>query len=146
MSALNTLKFVSAKKPTQLAPIEIRRRKLSSKLWSQIQLANALNNGETYTEKKFRTLKDRQTGETRSVEVMKRIRQMWFVSENGKVCVQIKYGSKILEFSKGKNAIEVSSGEELITALNTLKIAVESGELDSQLNLAADSVKEKFKK
>lgn len=146
MSALNTLKFVSAKKPTQLAPIEIRRRKLSSKLWSQIQLANALNNGDSYTEKKFRTLKDRQTGETRSVEVLKRIRQMWFVGENGKVCVQIKYGSKILEFSKGKNAIEVSSGEELITALNTLKTAVESGELDSQLNLAADSVKEKFKK
>jgi hypothetical protein len=146
MSALNTLKFVSAKKPTQLAPIEIRRRKLSSKLWSQIQLANALNNGESYTEKKFRTLKDRHTGETRSVEVIKRIRQMWFVSENGKVCVQIKYGSKILEFSKGKNAIEVNSGEELITALNTLKTAVESGELDNQLNLAADSVKEKFNK
>ena len=146
MSALNTLKFVSAKKPTQLAPIEIRRRKLSSKLWSQIQLANALNNGDSYTEKKFRTLKDRQTGETRSVEVMKSIRQMWFVGENGKVCLQIKYGSKILEFSKGKNAIEVSSGEELIAALNTLKTAVESGELDSQLNLAADSVKEKFKK
>jgi len=146
MSALNTLKFVSAKKPTQAAPIEIRRRKLSSKLWSQLQLANALNNGDTYTEKKFRTFKDRQTGETRSVEVLKRIRQMWFVGENGKVCVQIKYGSRILEFSKGKNAIEVSSGEELITALNTLKTAVESGELDSQLNLAADSVKEKFKK
>ena len=146
MSALNTLKFVSAKKPTQLAPIEIRRRKLSSKLWSQIQLANALNNGDSYTEKKFRTFKDRQTGETRSVEVMKRIRQMWFVSENGKVCVQIKYGSKILEFSKGKNAIEVTSGEELIAALNTLKTAVESGELDNQLNLAAESVKEKFKK
>ena len=146
MSALNTLKFVSAKKPTQLAPIEIRRRKLSSKLWSQIQLANALNNGDSYTEKKFRTFKDRQTGETRSVEVMKRIRQMWFVGENGKVCVQIKYGSKILEFSKGKNAIEVTSGEELIAALNTLKTAVESGELDNQLNLAAESVKEKFKK
>ena len=146
MSALNTLKFVSAKKPTQLAPIEIRRRKLSSKLWSQIQLANALNNGDSYTEKKFRTFKDRQTGETRSVEVMKRIRQMWFVGESGKVCVQIKYGSRILEFSKGKNAIEVASGEELISALNTLKTAVENGELDSQLNLAADSVKEKFKK
>ena len=146
MSALNTLKFVSAKKPTQLAPIEIRRRKLSSKLWSQIQLANALNNGDSYTEKKFRTFKDRQTGETRSVEVMKRIRQMWFVGESGKVCLQIKYGSRILEFSKGKNAIEVSSGEELIAALNTLKTAVENGELDSQLNLAADSVKEKFKK
>ena len=122
----------------------MRLTKLSSNLWSQIQLANAY--GDSYTEKKFRTFKDRQTGETRSVEVMKRIRQMWFVGESGKVCVQIKYGSRILEFSKGKNAIEVSSGEELIAALNTLKTAVESGELDSQLNLAADSVKEKFKK
>jgi hypothetical protein len=146
MNALNSLKFVSAKRPTQLTSIQVRRNKLSSRLWSQIQLANALQSGGTYTEKRFRTIRDKHTGETRSVELNKRVRQMWFVGENGKVCLQIKYGSKILEFSKGKNAIEVSSGEELIAALATLKTAVESGELDNQLNLAADSVKEKFKK
>ncbi len=71
---------------------------------------------------------------------------MWFTSENGRVCLQIRYGSKVLEFSKGKNAIEVSSADELINALTTLKSAVEAGELDSQLNLAADAVKERFKK
>ena len=146
MSALNSLKFVSAKRPTQLPEIQVRRNKLSNRLWSQIQLATALQKGENYTEKKFRTVRDRHTGETRSVELNKRVRQMWFVGESGKVCIQIKYGSRVLEFSKGKNAIEVSSGEDLINALSTLKTAVETGELDSQLNLAADAVRDRFKK
>ncbi len=71
---------------------------------------------------------------------------MWFVGDNSKVCVQIKYGSRELDFGRGKNAIEVGSADEQINALTTLKTAVEAGELDSQLNLAADAVKERFKK
>jgi len=146
MSALNNLKFIAAKRPTQLTSIQVRRNKLSNRLWSQIQLATALQKGENYTEKKFRTVKDRHTGESRSVELNKRVRQMWFVGENGRVCLQVKYGSKVIEFAKGKNAIEVGSADELIVALTTLKTAVETGELDSQLNTAADLVKERFKK
>ena len=146
MSALNGLKFVSAKRPNQIPEIQVRRNKMSNRLWSQIQLATALQKGQNYTEKRFRTLRDKHTGETRSVELNKRVRQMWFVGENGKVCLQVKYGSRVLEFAKGKNAIEVSSAGELINALTTLKSAVESGELDSQLNTAADLVKERFKK
>ena len=146
MSALNSLKFVTAKRPTQLTSIQVRRNKLSNRLWSQIQLAKALQSGENYTEKKFRTVRDRHTGETKSVELVKRIKPLWFTSENGKVCISVKYGSKVIEFAKGKNAIEVGSADELISALTTLKSAVESGELDSQLNTAADLVKERFKK
>ena len=71
---------------------------------------------------------------------------MWFTAENGRVCLQIRYGSKVLEFAKGENAIEVNSADELINALTTLKTAIEAGELDSQLNTAADLVKERFKK
>jgi hypothetical protein len=146
MSALNSLKFVSAKRPNQIPEIQVRRNKLSNRLFSQINLAKALQNGESYTEKRFRTVRDKHTGETRSVELNKRVRQMWFVGENGKVCLQVKYGSRVLDFGRGKNAIEVSSADELINALTTLKSAVEAGELDSQLNLAADAVKERFKK
>lgn len=146
MSALNGLKFVSAKRPNQIPEIQVRRNKMSNRLWSQIQLATALQKGENYTEKRFRTVRDKHTGETRSVELNKRVRQMWFVGENGKVCLQVKYGSRVLEFAKGKNAIEVNSADELITALTTLKGAVENGEMDAQLNAAADAVKEKFKK
>jgi len=146
MSALNSLKFIAAKRPTQLPDIQVRRNKLSNRLWSQIQLAKAMQSGDTYTEKRFRTVKNKETGESRSVEVMKRVRQMWFVGDSGKVCLQLKYGTKIIEFSKGKNAVEVANADELITALTTLKSAVEAGELDSQLNLAADSVRDRFKK
>ncbi len=146
MSALNSLKFVSAKRPTQLPEIQIRRNKLGRAIWSQIQLASALQRGEHYTEKRFRTIRDKHTGESKQVELNKRVRQMWFVGENGKVCLQVKYGSRVLDFGRGKNAIEVNSADELITALTTLKTAVEAGELDGQLNLAADAVKERFKK
>ncbi len=146
MSALNSLKFVSAKRPNQIPEIQLRRNKLSNRLFSQINLAKALQNGESYTEKKFRTVRDKHTGETRSVELNKRVRQMWFVGESGKVCIQIKYGSRVLDFGRGKNAIEVSSADELISALTTLKGAVENGEMDAQLNAAADAVKERFKK
>lgn len=146
MSALNSLKLVAAKRTNNLPIIQLRRNKLSNRLWSQIQLAQAMQSGDSYAEKRFRTVKDQHTGESRSVEVMKRVRQMWFVGDNGKVCLQLKYGTKIIEFSKGKNAVEVGSADELIGALTTLKTAVEAGELDAQLNLAADSVKERFKK
>ena len=146
MSALNSLKFVSAKRPNQIPEIQVRRNKMSNRLWSQIQLATALQKGENYTERRFRTMRDKHTGETRSVELNKRVRQMWFVGENGKVCLQVKYGSRVLDFGRGKNAIEVNSADELINALTTLKNAIELGELDSQLNLAADAVKERFKR
>ena len=39
MSALSNLKLVAVKKPTHMPAIVIRRNKLSSKLWEQIQLA-----------------------------------------------------------------------------------------------------------
>ena len=146
MSALNNLKFVSAKRPNQIPEIQVRRRKLSNALWSQIQLATALQKNENYTEKRFRTVRDKHTGESKQVELNKRVRQMWFVAENGKVCIQIKYGSRVLDFGRGKNAIEVNSADELISALTTLKGAVENGEMDAQLNAAADAVKERFKK
>ena len=146
MSALNTLKLVAAKRTNNLPTIQLRRNKLSNRLFSQLQLAKAMQSGDSYTEKRFRTFKNKDTGESRSVEVMKRVRQMWFVGDTGKVCLQLKYGTKIIEFSKGKNAVEVGTADELIGALTTLKAAVEAGELDAQLNAAADSVKERFKR
>jgi hypothetical protein len=71
---------------------------------------------------------------------------MWFVSETGKVYIQVKYGTRLLELAKGKNAVEVSTADELITVLGTLKTAVENGDLDTQINTAADMVKLRFKK
>ncbi len=146
MSLLSQLKLVSAKRPTALPSIQIRRNKLSSKLFEQIELAKAMQEGHTYAPKRFRSVRDRNTGETRSIEVAKRVRQMWFVSDLGKVCIQVKYGTRLLELAKGKNAVEVNSADELITVLGTLKSAVENGDLDAQINTAADMAKLRFKK
>ncbi len=75
------------------------------------------------------------------------MKQWWFV-QNNKVCVQVKYGSKVVPLSaKGdKNSVEVSNADELIDVLNKLDQAVLSGELDSQIEQASELVKARFKK
>jgi hypothetical protein len=58
----------------------------------------------------------------------------------------VKYGSRTLDIAKGKSAIEVASGEDLIAAIQTIKAAVEAGELDAQIEVASGSLKAGFKK
>ncbi len=148
MSAiLNNLKFVAAKRPTQMPAVQVRRNKLSNKLFEQIKLATALRDGSTYAPLRLRSVRDRDTGEVKRMELPKRIRQWWFTAENGKVCVQIKYGSKTLELGgKGKNSVEVTNGDELIKVLETIKSAVEAGELDGQLESAGLKLRDGFAK
>jgi len=148
MSAiLSSLKFVAAKRPTQVPPVQVRRNKLSNKLYEQIKMATALRDGTTYAPTHLRSVRDRDTGEIKRVEQPKRLRQWWFTAENGKVCVQIKYGSKSLDIGgKGKNSVEVASGDELIKVLELIKSAVEAGELDGQLESAGLKLRDAFGK
>ena len=148
MSAiLNNLKFVAAKRPTQIPAVQVRRNKLSNKLYDQIKLATALRDGTTYAPTHLRSVSDRDTGETKRMELPKRIRQWWFTNDNGKVCVQVKYGSKTLDIGgKGKNSVEVTNGDELIKVLEIIKSAVEAGELDGQLESAGLKLRDGFAK
>ena len=147
MSTLLTgLKIVSAKRPIQSPPIVKRRLKLSNQIAEQSELAIALNDGKQYAPKILKQYRNKTTGEVVSIEKVKRIRQWWFVAENGKICLQLRYGSRIIEFVKGKNCIEVSDAKDLIKTLSTLKIAVENGELDTQIEIASNAVKERFLK
>jgi hypothetical protein len=146
MSVLSGLKLVSAKRPAALAPIQICRNKLIVNLTEQIALATALKDGGTFAPKRLRRVKDEQSGEIRSVEVTKRVRQWWFTAESGKVCVQLRYGSKVIDIAKGKNSVEVSNGAELISVLSALKTAVETGELDAQITAAAEAIRARFGK
>jgi hypothetical protein len=146
MSTLSTLKLVATKKPQQMPTIQLRRNKLSAKLWEQIQLARSQINGQPFVVTRFRSIKDRDTGLRKQVEMPKRIRPWWFVTENGKVCVSIRYGSWTLELAKGKPSVEVASADELVVALETIKRAVEAGELDTQIETASAGLKSGFKK
>ena len=147
-NVFNSLKLVTAKRATQLPTIQIRRNKLLAKLTEQIKLAIALKDGNTYLTKRLRNVKDSVSGERKVVEIERQVRPWFFNAESGKVMVQLRYGSKVIQFNaKGdKNAIEVSDSAELISVLQTLKTAVENGELDQQISVAADLVKARFQK
>ena len=113
MSALTALKLVALKKPVHQPAIVIRRNKLSSRLWEQIQLAKGQMSGTPFVLMKFRSIKDKETGVRKQVEVPKRIKPWWFQTEEGKVCVSIRYGSWIIELAKGKPSIQVDSVDQL---------------------------------
>jgi hypothetical protein len=146
MSTLGTLKLVAAKKPQSTPAIQLRRNKLSNKLWEQIQLAKSQISGQPFVVTRFRSVKDRDTGLRKHVEMPKRIRPWWFVTENGKVCVSIRYGSWTLELAKGKPSVEVASANELVAVLETIKQAVEAGELDAQIEIASAGLKSGFRR
>ena len=49
----------------------------------------------------------------------------------------VRYGSKPLEFAKGKNAIELASEAEVADTLRKLREAAELGELDALIEQQA---------
>ena len=146
MSALETLKLTTAKKPTHIPAVVFRRNKLSSKLWEQIQLAKSQIEGTPFVVTKFKSIKDKETGLRRQVEIPKRIREWWFRNDAGKVCVSVRYGTKVIELAKGKHSVEVDSAQNLVKALELVKQAVEAGELDAQIESASGALKLGFKK
>ena len=144
MSTLNNLKLTAETKPQHIAPVQQRRNKLSHRLWEQIQLAKSQVDGTEFVLKKYRSFKDQETGLRKQIEVPKRIRPWWFVAANGKVCISIKYGTSVLELAKGKPSVEVDSPQDLIKALETIKQAVEAGELDGQIEIASTNLRAGF--
>ena len=147
MSALNGLKLVTSKKHSTLSPIVHRRNKLCTKIHEQIELCEAQKAGQTYAPKKLKTFVNRQTGERMTAEVVKRVKEWFWIGDNGKINLAIKYGSKTLALNKkGANAIELSTGDELINTLKSLKIAVINGELDEAITDVSEATRAGFGK
>ena len=146
MTVISELKLVADKKPRNMPVIVVRRNKLAAKLWEQIQLAKSQIDGTPFVIHKFRSVRDPESGVKKQVEVPKRIKPWWFQSEAGKVCIAIRYGSYTLELAKGMSSIEVASAADLIKTLEVIKTAVEAGELDSQIELASQSLRSGFRR
>jgi hypothetical protein len=145
MATLASLKLVTAKKPSNQAPIIQRRIKLCAKIFEQLALAKAQKNGETYAPTRTKTVTNAD-GERVQVSVPKRIKPWWFVGENGKVCISIRYGAKVIAITPKANAIEVNSPAALIEALETVGTAVQAGELDSQIEAVSGQIRSAFNK
>ena len=146
MSGLNALKLVQAKREKGNSPQHARRQKLSTKLMEQIQLAKAQQSGEQFSPIKIRTIKDDETGESRKVEVPKKLKPWWWTGENGKLCITIRYGARILEIVEGKNAIETDTIADVSASLQVIRSAVDSGELDARIEAISGLMKSGFDK
>ena len=145
LTALAALKLIAAKSANSISPTQQRRNKLLKKLGEQIALANAAVNGETYTQKRFRTVQN-EHGQRVSVEVPKRVRAWWWQQDNGKFALSVRYGSKTVPLSAKANAVECATLKDVCDALALIKTAVLAGELDAQIEAASAKLREGFSK
>jgi hypothetical protein len=145
MSALAQLKLTNTRKPTQQPAIIQQRTKLAKRIWEQMELAKAQQAGDTFASKRLKTVVGTD-GVKRTVEVAKRVKPWWFVADTGKLCVNIRYGSKLLELAKNKTTVEVADVAELIATLEIVKAAVIEGELDQQIQAASGQLRSGFKR
>lgn len=145
MSFIAKLKLVASKRERNLSPIIVRRNKLAAKIEEQLQLATAQKEGRLYAPKRIKNVTNAD-GERVSVETTKRVKEWYWTTPANKINLCVRYGSKTLELSKGKNAIELSSGDELLSTLSMLKDAVIAGELDDAITNASDNLRAGFSK
>lgn len=146
-ASLATLKFVTHKRPTQIPAIQVRRNKLVCKLDEQIKLISARKDGKNFAPLHLSSVRDRDTGVLKRIELPKRIRPWFFTSESGKICLQIKYGSRVIDVSgKNKPTIELASADELIRTFELVRMATLAGELDPMLESAGLKLRDGFVK
>jgi hypothetical protein len=109
-------------------PVLARRAALISRLEEQRVLAQ----DPTYIPTVQRWVANEQ-GSKSFVTVQKRVRPWWQEDGTGKVALTVRYGSKPIEFEKGKAAIMVPNKAALVGTLDTVLAAVRAGELDEIL-------------
>ena len=80
----------------------------------------------------------------KTAEVAKTVKAWTFVADNGKLCVHIRYGARVLELAKGKTAVELGSHKDVVPALELIKTAVSNGDLDAQIEAASTALRKGF--
>jgi hypothetical protein len=116
------LSLVPVNKPKTINPVVQRRSRLLKSIRRQQSLVEAYKSGE----KTFRT---------------------WFwMNEDGKIYLQIKYGKVALELGKGKYAIQCNSLDDVASNLTIVETLVNKGEFDAMLSTISKEIRSKFTK
>lgn len=145
-TALAALKLTTARKLRAVPDVIKRRNKLLLKLGEQRALAVAQAEGTHYAPTRLRTFKHADTGERIVKQVPVRIKPWFWSNERGDLLLAVNYGSKQVELSKGKTAVEVGEVKNLIGVIDVLIAAVKAGELDAQIEAASGKLREGFKR
>ena len=147
MAVLSALKLVTATRTNAQDPVVLRREKLISKLQEQLNLVLAQQAGRTYTASRLKTVRDPETGERKSVEISKKVREWFWKEPNGSVNLSIRYGATTLYLnSKNATAIQVANMDELASVLKSLQTAIRDGEFDKAILEASNATREGFGK
>ncbi|SSW68631.1 hypothetical protein AVE30378_03090 [Achromobacter veterisilvae] len=136
MSILKSVKIVSADRKAVPSPTFSKRHRLLVRIDELLALAEASRDGKNFRPEHTRTYVDPATGNKEQRLVEKRLQKWWWVASNAKVYVELRYGSRPIELTPGKTAIELDSESQVIDTLALLKQAVLAGELDKQLAAA----------
>jgi hypothetical protein len=144
-NVLQSLKIVSATRPTHLSPAAKRRNNLAARIDQQILAAQACNRGEQFFATVTRRKRDAVTGEIQESVRQRRVKECWWITDDGKLVMQLRYGLRTIEFAKGKSAIEVGTMDKLIPTLEMLKTATLSGELDELMPVTAGRLERQVK-
>ena len=117
-----SLALVPVNKPKIINPVVQRRSRLLKSVRRQQSLIEAYKSGE----KTFRT---------------------WFwMNDDGKIYLQIKYGKMALELGKGKFAIQCNSLDDVVSNLGIVETLVNKGEFDAMLTTISKDIRSKFAK
>lgn len=134
MSVLSKLLVKSVQRTSHSDPSMARRQKVTSALDEQVKVAEAKLKGEIYSVQR-KTWAKNELGEKVLIDRLRKVRP-WFFEQDGGWYVQAKYGSRTIKLGEG-NAIFVKTLKDVPNALETLKTAVEVGELDEAISNAA---------
>ena len=128
MELLKTLKLTRYQRNNRNNPALERRIKIVARISEQIELAENPN----YKSHSVSTVVDDNDG-LRTVEVSKRVLRWWRVGVDGTVELTVRYGGRVLELTKGMDAVELASTDELVGVLEQFKAAAKQGEMDDMV-------------
>jgi hypothetical protein len=144
MISFSSLQLVVSKRSKSADTKIHRRRKFLTRLDEQIALAMSLEAGNTYTPLRRKMILNLETGIRKSVELPKRVKAWWWFGDGGACTLTLRYGSKILTLNTmtGANAIQCNR-ESLVSTLESVRKAVETGELDVSIDDACAAVRKR---
>lgn len=80
MTVFSKLKLVASKKERNVSPVVARRNKLAGKIDEQLLFATAQRDGQIYAPKRLKNVIDKATGERKTIEATKRIKEWYWTN------------------------------------------------------------------
>lgn len=130
MGILKSLSYTAVTRTSSATPEQHRRDKLIKHLQEQCSMAQSDATGSAFSVKKRRWVTN-DDGQKALVEFDKRLKRWWNKATDGKLVLVVRWGSKPMEFERGKAGIVVEDLNVLINTITRLIAAVEAGEMDA---------------